>query len=95
MTAHHFHHVLVVGSESLGPFCIQGKSTLKGGVNRGLTMGISEVTSPSHLLVPVFLILHTKCASHGCPMVVAGQNLSTWIGFCVDEGLAKALESSR
>lgn len=57
-------------------------------------MGISEVTSPCHLLVPVFLILHTKCAPHGLLMVVAGQNLSTWVGFCVDEGLAKALESS-
>lgn len=57
-------------------------------------MGISEVTSPCHLLVPVFLILYTKCAPHGLLMVVAGQNLSTWVGFCVDEGLAKALESS-
>lgn len=57
-------------------------------------MRISEVTSPCYLLVPVFLILHIKCAPYGLPMVIAGQNLSTWVGFCVDEGLAKALKSS-
>lgn len=35
-------------------------------------MGILEVTSPCHLLVPVFLILHTKRAPQGRPIVVAG-----------------------